>query len=537
MVTDSLKKLWLQHYDPGVPPTLNYPAEPLFAFLDRAAADFSDQAALIYRGSELQYGSLLELVNRFAGALSDQGLEKGERIALHLPTCPQFVIAYYAALKLGAVAVPLNPACVAREIAYYLKDSGARLLVTAAGNKPLIDRLRGRVKLDTVITSNLENYGPMLARLTNRFRDSRKGNAQAGYPAICRMEELIASGSIPPRVKPVPADPAVILYSGGSSSGTPIGALLTHANLTANVLQCLYWNPTLNSAGRETILVALPLSHSYGMTIGMNLGLATASRLVLMPRFKPGDILDQVEKTQVTYFPGVPSMYEAILKSPDLRKHNLRSIKSCLSGGAPLPLEVQQDFELITGGRLIEGYGLAEASPVTHSNPYQSAQRVGSIGLPLPDTEVKVIDLHDEARELPPGGVGELCIKGPQVMQGYFNAPAETARVLKDGWLHTGDIVRMEEDGFTYILDRKKDLIISGGYNIYPAEVQSVLLSHPLIEKAVVSGLRDPYKGEALQAVIVLKQGAAVSEAEVLQFCHENLAAFKIPRQILIRQE
>lgn len=531
-----MEKIWLQHYDPGVPPTLEYPAEPLFAFLDRAAADFSGQTALVYQGSELQYGTLLELVERFAGALSELGLEKGERIAFHLPTCPQFVIAYYAALKLGAVAVPLNPACVARETAYYLKDSGARLLLTAAGNQPLIDKLRGRVKIDAVITSSLESYGPLLARLTSRFRGSRRKKPQTGYPAIYRMEELIASGSRLPQVNPAAADPAVILYS-GSSSGLPIGALLTHANLTANVLQSLYWNPSLNSAGRETILVALPLSHSYGMTIGMNLGLATASRLVLMPGFKPGDILDQVEKTQVTYFPGVPSMYEAILKSPDLRKHNLRSIKTCLSGGAPLPLEVQQNFEQVTGGRLIEGYGLAEASPVTHANPYQSAQRVGSIGLPLPDTEVKVIDLHDETRELPPGAVGELWIKGPQVMQGYFNAPAETARVLKDGWLRTGDIVRMEEDGFTYILDRKKDLIISGGYNIYPAEVQSVLLTHPLIEKAVVSGLRDPYKGEALQAEVVPKSGSAVSEAEILKFCRENLAAFKIPRQITIRPE
>lgn len=228
-------------------------------------------------------------------------------------------------------------------------------------------------------------------------------------------------------------------------------------------------------------------------------------------------------------------MFDALLKWPDLRKYNLRSIRTCLSGGAPLPLEVQQNFEQITGGRLIEGYGLAEASPVTHSNPYLSAGREGSIGLPLPDTEVKVISLRDPSVEMAPGEVGELCIRGPQIMQGYYNAPEETARVLKDGWLHTGDIVYMDEDGFTYILDRKKELIISGGYNVYPAEVQSVLLSHPLIEKATVSALRDPYKGEALQAEVIPKTGAAISEEELLLFCRENLAAFKIPRQIIIR--
>jgi long-chain acyl-CoA synthetase len=314
-----------------------------------------------------------------------------------------------------------------------------------------------------------------------------------------------------------------------------MGAVLTHGNLTANVLQCLHWNPSLSQGGRETVLVALPLSHSYGMTIGMNLGLATASRLVLMPRFDPGAVLDLVEQSRVTYFPGVPSMFEALLKSPDLRKYNLHSIKTCLSGGAPLPLEVQQDFEAVTGGRLIEGYGLAEASPVTHSNPYRAPRRVGSIGLPLPDTAVKVVDLHRPERELPPGAVGELCLKGPQVMQGYFNAPEETALVLRDGWLHTGDIVHLDEDGYAYIVDRKKDLIISGGYNIYPAEVQAVLQSHPRIAKAAVSSQRDPYKGEALRVLVTPEPGFFISEAEILKFCRENLAAYKIPHRIEIQ--
>lgn len=529
-----MEKIWLKQYDPGVPPAIEYPEKPLPAFLDRAAAGHADDVAVVYQGYEITYGSLLELVDRFAGALSDLGLVKGDRLAIQLPTCPQFIIAYYAALKLGAVAVPLNPAYVPRETAFYLSNSGARVLVTTAGHRQLLDRIKSRIKLEMVITSSPENYRPLPARLFNRIREAPPEKTEAGHSVYYLMEDLIASGKQTAVPDPDPADPAVILYS-GSGSGVPVGALLTHANLTANVMQCLCWNLSLNREGRETILVALPLSHSYGMTIGMNLGLITASRLVLIPRFEPGQILDVVEKTSVTYFPGVPSMFDALLKWPDLRKYNLRSIRTCLSGGAPLPLEVQQNFEQITGGRLIEGYGLAEASPVTHSNPYLSAGREGSIGLPLPDTEVKVISLRDPSVEMAPGEVGELCIRGPQIMQGYYNAPEETARVLKDGWLHTGDIVYMDEDGFTYILDRKKELIISGGYNVYPAEVQSVLLSHPLIEKATVSALRDPYKGEALQAEVIPKTGAAISEEELLLFCRENLAAFKIPRQIIIR--
>lgn len=530
-----MEKVWLKHYDPGVPSTIEYPAHPLHTFLEQAASRYSEQAALLYRGAELQYGSLQELVDRFAAALHKLDLEKGERVAIQLPTCPQFLIAYYAAVKLGAVAVPLNPLLVARETLYFLRDSGARLLVTT-DNKPLVDKLRGRVKLDAVITSNLESYAPLLVRLLGRFRVSGGEKPAPGYPALYRMEDLISESGQPPRVRLTATDSAVILYSGGSS-GAPMGAVLTHGNLTANVLQCLHWNPALGQDGRETVLVALPLSHSYGMTIGMNLGLATASRLALMPRFDPGEVMDLVEQSRVTYFPGVPSMFEALLKSPDLRKYNLRSIKSCLSGGAPLPLEVQQDFEAVTGGRLIEGYGLAEASPVTHSNPYRAARRAGSIGLPVPDTEVKVVDLHRPDRELPPGAVGELCVKGPQVMQGYFNAPAETASVLQDGWLLTGDIVHMDEDGYTYIVDRKKDMIISGGYNVYPAEVQAVLQSHPRIARADVSSQRDPYKGETLLAVITPAEDATVSEAEILHFCRENLAAFKIPRYIEIRPQ
>jgi len=529
-----MEKIWLKQYDPGVPPAIKYPNSPLYTFLDRSAAGHADSVALVYQGNEMPYGFLLELVDRFAGALNSLGLAKGDRLAIQLPTCPQFIIAYYAALKLGAIAVPLNPAYVFRETAYYLNNSGAKILITSAGRRELIAQLKDQVKLDILIISNLESYGRLSTRLLGRFRDGLREKPATENPAVHQLEELIAAGKPHTPVDLEPTDPAVILFS-GDTSGAPMGALLTHANLTANVLQCLCWNLSLNREGRETILLALPLSHSYGMTIGMNLGLATASRLVLIPRFEPGYILDVVEKTRVTYFPGVPSMFEALLKSPDLRKHNLRSIRTCLSGGAPLPMDVQQNFEQITGSRLIEGYGLTEASPVTHSNPYWSARHEGSIGLPLPDTEMKIISLHDPARELPPGEVGELCVRGPQIMKEYYTAPKETARVLRDGWLVTGDIARIDEDGYTYILDRKKNLIISGGYNVYPAEVQSVLLSHPLVEKAAVSGLRDPYKGEALQAEVILKAGADIGEGELFQFCRENLAAFKIPRRITVR--
>ncbi|MEW5785580.1 MAG: long-chain fatty acid--CoA ligase [Bacillota bacterium] len=524
-----MEKTWLKYYDPGVPPTIEYPGYPLFSMLEQAARASGDLTALVYRGGSLRYASLLEQTERFAAALHDLGLAQGDRIAIQLPTCPQFVIAYYAAIKLGAVAVPLNPLLVAREMVYYLNDSKAALLITAEDSYSYVKQYQDKTGVKSVIASSLEHPGGTAGRLLGRPKN--RGTIVTGEHSDHRMEKLLLTRPHPPRVTPRAADPAVIMYSAGSS-GKPMGAVLTHGNLVANVIQCRCWNPSLKDNGGETVLVALPLSHSYGMTIGMNLGLAVAGRLVLVSRFDTMEILNLIEKSGVTYFPGVPAMFEAILKSPDLRKYNLRSIKTCLSGGAPLPLAMQQSFEQVTGGKLIEGYGLAEASPVTHSNPYLGKRRAGSIGLPLPDTEIKVVDLHREELTLPAGAVGELCIKGPQVMQGYINAPEETAAVLKNGWLHTGDIVRVEEDGFTYIVDRKKDLIISDGYNVYPAEVQAVLLAHPLISEARVSARRDPYKGESLHAVVAPVPHAALSEAEVLRYCRENLAAYKLPKQI-----
>lgn len=528
-----MEKSWLNSYEPGVPATIDSPEYPLNYFLEQAAEKAGDHIALNYRGGVIRYGHLNELADNFAASMAQLGVEPGDRVAIQLPTCPQFIIAYYAALKLGATVVPLNPAYVKREVYFFLKNSGAKLLITLLDNLSSLNRSASQTGLQAVVITDLESYGSPLNRLVKRFRKKSPIHPPWGTrPILFRMEEMTANRGRPPATKPGPEDPAVIMYTGGIN-GTPLGAVLTHANLAANVLQCTAWN-TLLKERPGPILLALPLSHSYGMTVGMNVGIANAREMVLLPRFHARTVLQSIARFRIYFLPGVPAMFEALLKEPAAYRLNLRSLGAALSGGAPLPVAVQQEFERITGGYLIEGYGLSEASPVTHANPYRGIRKVGSIGVPLPSTLAKIVDLQNPERELPPGSVGELCIKGPQVMKCYFNAPAETEQVLKNGWFHTGDIVQVDEDGFAYIVDRKKDLVISGGYNVYPAEIRAVLLTHPAIEQVKVSAQRDPYRGESLKAEIIPVSGSNLTEEEVLRFCRENLAAYKIPRYLEI---
>jgi len=544
-----MEKVWYKFYDPGVPQSITYPLIPLYKFLDDSAAKYPDRPALVFGGkvgkrflgSQITYRKLKELVDRFATALQALGVKKGSKVAVHLPNCPQFVIAYYGALKAGATVVPTNPLYVERELEYQFNNAGVETVVTLTRFYPLIRNIKPKTPLKNIIVTNIKEYFPPLLKLLFTIAvEKKEGHRLEGelVEGTVMFQDLIAK--YPPNPAPVEINPqediACLLYTGGTT-GIPKGAMLTHYNLVANTLQVRAWLPDIQE-GKEVTLAALPFFHSYGMTVCMNFGINGAGTIILMPN--PRDIDEMlllIDKYKVTLFPGVPTMYIALINHPETPKHNLRSIKACISGAAPLPVEVKQKFEQITGGKLCEGYGLTETSPVTHCNPIYGVNKAGSIGIPFPDTDARIVDLETGTRELPPGEVGELAIKGPQVMKGYWQMPEETSLVLKEGWLLTGDIAKMDEDGYFYIVDRKKEMIIAGGYNIYPREVEEVLYQHPKVKEAAVVGVPDPYRGETVKAFVVLKEGETATEEEIIEFCRANLARYKVPTMVEFRKE
>ncbi|GAB6876871.1 long-chain-fatty-acid--CoA ligase [Thermaerobacter litoralis] len=513
------ERVWHRFYRPGARRTLDYPEIPLYRLLDDRAARNPDLVALAFYGQQLSYGQLAVLTRRFARALLDRGFEPGERVLLMLPNCPAYVIAYYGVLRAGGIAVGINPLYVEREIAFVAQDAGARWIVTAGEFYPRVRAVLDQTPLEHVVLVQLA------------------APVEPGPEAV-RFEALLASASGEEAGVAVGAhDVAVLQYTGGTT-GTPKGAMLTHFNLVANVLQLAEMgDPT--EPGETRILTILPLFHSYGMTTCMNLGIYHGSRLVLLPRFDIDQVMQAIKEHQITAFPGVPTMYVAVLNYPNAEAYGIQNIKTIGSGGSALPVEVADTFERKFGAKIGEGYGLSEASPVTHVNPNWAPgiQRRGSIGIPLPDTDARIVDAATGERVLGPGEEGELVIRGPQVMKGYWNRPEETQHALRDGWLYTGDIARMDEDGFFYIVDRKKDMIIVSGYNVYPREVEEVLYTHPAVLEAAVIGVPDPYKGEVPRAFVVCKPGQQVAEEELIDFCRRHLAPYKVPRSVEFRTE
>jgi len=550
-----MEKPWLQYYDEGVPHTIDYPKVPLYQFLIDAARKYPDNVATIFGGvveplgdmlldAQLTYRQLLEQTYRFAAALQRLGVKKGDRVAIYLPNCPQFIMAYYATLMVGGIVVPCNPQYVARELKHQLKDSGAETIIALSLLYPTVKKIRAETSLKRVILTNIKEYFPGLLKfLFTLTKEKKEGHAQdiSGDPDTYWFQDLLRSAPdtfTPLRVSS--EDTCVLMYTGGTT-GISKGAQLTHYNMICNALQVRWWMPNIKE-GQECVLTALPLFHSYGMTVCMNMGIYSAAKLVLIPNPRVLiHVLKAINKHHPTLFPGVPAMYVSIINHPDVqaKKYDLSSIEACISGAAPLPVEVQQRFETITGGKLVEGYGLSEASPVTHCNPIYGRRKEGSwIGVPVPDTEAKIVDPETGERDLPPGEVGELAVRGPQVMKGYWNMPTETDNVLRDGWLHTGDIARMDEDGFFQIVDRKKDMILgAGGYNIYPREVEEVLYQHPKIKEAAVVGIPLKEKGERVKAFVVLKAGETATEEEIIEFCRQNLAPYKVPKFVEFRDE
>jgi len=533
-----MEKPWLKSYEPQVPPEVEIPQRSLHSNLEEAARQFPAGTALIYMNRKITYANLDALVSKFAAALAQLGVRKGDRVALYLPNCPQYIIAYYAALKAGAIVVPCNSLYVARELEHQLNDSGAETIVVLSSFYKTIKSVREHTPLKHVIVTNIKEYFPPLLRalftVAKEKKDGHRVDISQDTDTFWFRDLLASAPSRPPKVEVAPSDTACLLYTGGTT-GVPKGAELTHANLMANVAQTRAWVYDMVQ-GKEVILAAIPLFHSYGMTTCMNLAMYTAGALILVPNPRDlKDVLHNIVRHKPTLYPGVPTMYVAINNHANVAKYDLSSLRACISGAAGLPQEVQTRFQELTGARLVEGYGLTEASPVTHVNPVYAGSRIGAIGLPYPSTEAKVVDLIS-GEALPVGEPGELAIRGPQVMKGYWNKPEETAAVLRDDWLYTGDIAKMDEDGYFQIVDRKKDMIIAGGFNIYPREVEEVLYQHPKILEAVVAGIPDAYRGETVKAYVVLREGETATEQEVIEFCRARLARYKVPRTVEFRQ-
>ncbi len=529
---------WTEFYENGVPHTIQFPDKTLTHIFDDAVTKNPQGNAISYFGNNISYYDLGQKVNQLATALSQLGVKQGDRVAIILPNIPQYPIVHFAALKIGAVLVPTNPQYVERELKYQINDSGAETAFVLDFLYPKIERIREETSLKNIIVTNVQHYLPPLLKLLYPIKAKKEGTAIkiSRGPGIHFYAELMSEKfhSALPNVKPKPDDVAILLYTGGTT-GVSKGAILTHGNLVANVTQIGSWFCDTNES-HEVILCALPFFHSYGLTTGLHMSIHLSSRMVLIPN--PRDvkmILKGIQKNKATLFSGVPTLYVAVNNFPNISKYDISSIKACVSGGAPLLIEVAKQFESITGGKLVEGYGLSETSPVTHANPINGNRKDGSIGIPIPNTESIIVD-PETRKELPLGEVGEIAVKGPQVMKGYWKMEKESLAVLKDGWLFTGDMAKMDEDGYFYIIDRKKDMIIAGGFNIFPREIEEVLFEYPKIMEAAVIGVPDEYRGETVKAFVVGKKGETLTAEEIIQFCKQKLASFKIPKFIEFRE-
>jgi long-chain acyl-CoA synthetase len=525
------RKPWLAQYPSETQASLKYPSIPLPQFLKDTAEKFPGKEAMRFMGKSIRYDELWKSVLIFAGALRASGVQKGDRVAIMLPNCPQAVISYYGVLYVGAVVVQTNPLYMERELAYQLNDSGAKVMVCLDLVYPKVNNIKKETDLSNVIVTRIQDYLPMVKKLLYPFAMKKTGGliTLAKDGEFVHWNELMQMAATSDEA--VAIDPhedlALLQYTGGTT-GVPKGVMLTHANLVANVCQCHAWFYK-TKIGSEKFLAVVPFFHVYGMTVAMNLSIHLAGCLIMLPKFDVRQLFKTIQKEKPTIFPGAPTMYIGIVNHPELKNFDISSIQACISGSAPLPVEIQEKFEELTGGKLVEGYGLTECSPVTHANPIWGKRKFGSIGLPWPDTEAKIVD-SDSEEDIPIGKIGELVVRGPQVMKGYWKRPEDTLQVLKEGWLYTGDMAYMDEEGYFYIVDRKKDVIIAGGFNIYPREIEEVLFEHVAVAEAAVIGVPDPYRGETVKAFVVLKEGAKVSEDELNQFCRSRLASYKVPR-------
>ncbi len=539
-----MERAWISRYDAGVPLTSAYPEWTVPDLLRRSASRFPESPALFFYGARISYRELNDLTTCFALGLRRLGVKTGDRVALMLPNIPQAVIAYYGVLKAGAIVTPTNPLYVEREIQSQLIDSGSETIVALDLFYPRIRAVLERVQLPgRIIITSLGDFLPTMKRLVYpiKARLAKRWVVVEKNPPVYDFLELLDSTSRQresdslrlPSVEPDAL--AQIQYTGGTT-GTPKGVMLTHRNVVVNAMQGRFWCSDFHE-GEEIFLGAVPLFHCYGLSTCQNLAVATGCEIILLPRFHAEEVVKAIHKHRVTIVSGVPMMFSMITDFPKASRYDLHSIRVCLCGASPLPAEVQEGFERLSGVKISEGYGLTEAGPTTHCNPIHGEHPRGSMGLPFPDTDARVVDEETGLRDLPIGEAGELIIRGPQVMQGYWRKEADTQAVLRDGWLYTGDIVRRDERGFFFFLDRKKDVIKPWGETVYPREVEEILFQHPAVQEAVVVGAPDRHYGEAVKAYVVPKSGCAVTEGELIEHCRQSLARFKVPVAIEFRTE
>jgi long-chain acyl-CoA synthetase len=527
--TPSSARPWLRHYDYWVRSQLSYPGRPLSDILSLAAIERPDRPATQFLGAQLTFFDLKQRADALAAALARNGIAQGDRVGIMLPNCPQYIFSAFAILRLGAIVVNINPSYTAREVLTVASDSGVRAVITLDVLAPLIQAIRAQTAIEQIIVTSLAEYSA----------------AGAGAPRVDDAQTLAdwlapVSAAELPRVRIDPQDVAVLQYTGGTT-GTPKGAMLTHANIWANVVQTESWtNPAYIIGGQERYLVVIPYFHIYAFSVCMMVGLRVGALQIIHPKYEPDAVLASIRDFRPTYFPAVPTVFVSLLSHPKVGEFGLDRVRLFNSGGAPCPVEVLEEFERRIGRPLGEGYGLSETSPVTHSTPQLAMRKMGTIGLPFPDTDTKVVDVETGARELGFGEIGELCVSGPQVMKGYWNKPEESANVLRTDssgkvWFHTGDVARIDEDGYTSIVQRKKDMIIVDGYNVYPSDVESVLYAHPAVRLAAVIGIPDAYHGEVVKACVALKPGATATAQDIIACCREGLAEYKVPRTVEIR--
>jgi long-chain acyl-CoA synthetase len=531
-------KPWLAHYERGVPENIDYEQITLPEYLENSARQHPERAAIICEGFKISYRRLDEMTNRLAASLSALGVGKGDRVAILLPNVIPCVVSYYATLKIGAIAVMCNPQHTDRELLFQFQDSAAIVLITLDLLADRMIALKPQTELKQIIHTSFGDYLPLAGNLLFPLSAGRKGLTARVQPAenVHRWKKALSNYSASHRRTGVSMDDVAMIQYTGGTTGVAKGVMLTHANLSFQTQQIDAWFPQF--AGKnEIILGALPFFHSFGLTCSMNNAIFAGWTNILIPSPRPEKLLAAIRKYRPTFTPLVPTMYIALLNHPDIRKTSLTCIKGCFSGSAPLPLEVIRKFEGLTGAAISEGFGLTEAAPITHANPFNGVRKVGSVGLPFPDTDCRIVDLAEGTTDVPVGQSGELLVRGPQVMKGYWKNPQETARTLKDGWLFTGDIARMDEDGYFYIVDRKKDMAICGGHNVYPREIEEVLYSHPKIKEVCAIGLPHPSRGEQIKVFVVAAEDESVATEELIEYCQTRLADYKLPTQFEFRKD
>jgi long-chain acyl-CoA synthetase len=524
-----MENIWLQSYDKEVPQTIAYPDVTMYELFRQAVEKNPRGKATSFIGAKITYQALNGLVDRFADRLAWLGVKPGDRVALIMPNFPAYPVAHFATMKLGAILVPTNPLYVERELAYQLDDAGAETVVILDKLLPRLLQVKDKTPVRRVVVTQIKDFLPPVIALLYGLKNKSQA-ATDESKSIYLYSDLMKKACHSVQTHPGSAkDTAILLYTGGTT-GISKGAELTHRNIVVNVMQTRRWLWRIRDK-QERLLCVLPFFHSYGMTTGLHLSVACQSTMVLLPRFELADVMKAIKKNRPTIFCGVPSMYNAVNHYPGVSPNDVGSIRLCMSGGSGLPGAVQDKFEALTGGKLVEGYGLSETSPVTHVNPISGRSKNGTIGIPLCDTDAKIVD-PETRKPVPVGEAGELAVKGPQVMKGYWKMKEETERVMQDGWFYTGDIATMDGDGFFRIVDRKKDLIISAGMNIYPREVEEVLLQHSGVQDTAVIGVPSDVRDEVVKAFVVLKKGETVNKADLIHFCRDKLSKFKLPREI-----